>query len=589
MDRDYTKDAEQEILVDISNISGLNSQFQFSTSYQGLGVQEPINGSSYFSLYQSDNSTFYGNMHGSHIPNAFERVRNYDATAAGMGNGTTLLYYSFSTTSAIDMVSGHSGSLSAFKSNLEKARDALKVSEAGYGVTNIINALSENDDIANGSIFGDSYEYAKDIEEKGFKEEAGRSNAYYKDALDRVFDVENGVVTYDMDEVKAILSKDADDITEAEYYAVSLAFTYMGEDDMESTICLLMGEGVDHDCTWTQENFGHQKDYTEWHLDEDKYEGFCNGLNNVSNQNLLTINILDYTGADTGDDTYRDLANAENDRRYVIVQRCALINSLSNVESFRAKMGDAEPDINIEFIDNRAIKFQFYEWGLVSGSNYGQASTLRESSIVIGGCNGGVCTDLETTETVKVATRNHFADGFNSEGFENSDACAKFWISHIWGFGGDVAHTYVSNGISESVKSVNNIAGEAVPYVDVLFTNVMNGIADYDKGVNDAIFLDDQEVKLDSGNAYNVFGIDTCYVTYDIKDHHGEGGLYAQAGRDTVARVASYDCQAGKSYSIDYIINNPSEMIEEFNELIHDGRGELLENVSKTSYYDSPN
>lgn len=592
MDRDYTTDAEQELLDNISSLNGINSQFPFSTNYQNLGVTDPANGSPFFNNYQNNNSLLYGSLYNSSIPNAFARVRNYDATAAGVSSGNNFANAAsfFGISNQMDGIGGSSAGLASFKSALENAVSAIDLSAVGSGTSDVINLLKNSNDIANGTIFGDSYEYANDVFELGFEEEAGRSYAYYEEALDRVFDVdENGVVTYDMDEVEDILSKDADEITEAEYYAVALAFTYMGEHDMETTICLLMDEGEDHDYTWIQENIGMQEDYTEWQLDDDKYESFCNGLNNVSNQNLLTINVLDYAYEDTGDTTYRDLADAEYERRLDIVQRCALVESLSNVKSFRADMGDDDPDIDIDILDDGSLRFEFHEWGIVEGTQYTDnivTSNLHESSIVIGSCHSGVGTDITTTNAVNIANHNHFAAGFNSDGFEDSDACAMFWISHVLGFGGETAHAYVSNGIGESVKSLNNIAGEAVPYVDVLITSVVNGVVDYNTGVNNALFLENQEVLLESGNVYNVFDCNTCMVTYDMCDHHGESGLYAQAGRDTVVRVVEYNYYTGNSYTIEDIINNPSDMHDEFTDLIDNGREDVLDTVSDGGYAD---
>lgn len=590
MDRDYTTDAEQELLDDISSLNGINSQFPFSTNYQNLGVTDPANGSPFFNNYQNNNSLLYGSLYNSSIPNAFARVRNYDATAAGVNSGNGF----FGISNQMDGIGGSSAGLASFKSALENAVSAIDLSAVGSGTSDVINSLKNSNDIANGTIFGDSYEYASNVFELGFEEEAGRSYAYYEEALDRVFDVdENGVVTYDMDEVEAILSKDADDITEAEYYAVSMAFTYMDEDDMETTICLLMDDGEDVNLPW-YDNWnllnGGPDDYSVWHLDEDKYAGFCNGMNAVSNDNLMMINIYDAQCEITGDMTYRNLADNEENRRMTIVQRNALVQSLGNVSSFRAEYGEDSPTISISYAEDGSLSFDYkdhekvdvdrtIDGGVMSVTvNY----SVGSRNITVGACSTGAGHDYTNTENVSIQLHSNFADGFTSEGYEAG--IGAFCLRYLIPLATDESHAYVSNSVGNSFEAIKDY----VPYADVLLTTGYNMVNDYQNGVENATFLEGVDISLDQGNVYDTFDCCVCDVSYDLSGTEGysveTSAVYVEGGRNTNVRLYLYNEATDSNVNVDYLVNNPGELATDITNNVSEDNGISIRDIGSASY-----
>lgn len=130
-----------------------------------------------------------------------------------------------------------------------------------------------------GSIFGDCISYTDGVAAAGFREEAENSRAYLERELQNLMYVdENGNEIYNMELALEILSRDAKDISQAEYGAVAAAYLYMNDNELEKLFAVMM--------TATQGD-----EYTEWVIDDEKWNKFRTGLEKLSTYNLRKVQL----------------------------------------------------------------------------------------------------------------------------------------------------------------------------------------------------------------------------------------------------------------------------------------------------------
>ena len=139
-----------------------------------------------------------------------------------------------------------------------------------------------------GSIFGDCISYTDGVAAAGFREEAENSRAYLERELQNLMYVdENGNEIYNMELALEILSRDAKDISQAEYGAVAAAYLYMNDNELEKLFAVMM--------TATQGD-----EYTEWVIDDEKWNKFRTGLEKLSTYNLRKVQLDEKENVDTG-------------------------------------------------------------------------------------------------------------------------------------------------------------------------------------------------------------------------------------------------------------------------------------------------
>ena len=183
---------------------------------------------------------------------------------------------------------------------MQRARDLLSLSSLGNSVSEINYNLGRYGSAValEGSIFGNDLSYAGIVEAIGFTEQAANSKAYYEQAFATVFIYVDGKPVYDMAAIEKILAKDASEITNAEYIVIAMAYTMMNEKDMETLFCDMMTLSDTCNYTWGQEHIGGpmvgniKKDYYEWSIDDDKWNGFMQGLSLISTYNAQLVNVL---------------------------------------------------------------------------------------------------------------------------------------------------------------------------------------------------------------------------------------------------------------------------------------------------------
>lgn len=553
MDRDYTTQAEVEYTGCIHQLESINHQLEFSTMSDASDISSVFDYSQIHADIVANNAASYFALMDSGL-NVFEKVRRYDSGAAAQ---QTI-----------------QDELEDFRIRLQAVRSLMKIPPLGHTVQEINYNLGRygRDTALAGSIFGDSLCYAETVEAIGFVEQAENSRAYYERALAAVIFIdENGNVTYDMAVIERILAKDAGDITNAEYAVIATAYLYMNEADMETLFCNMMTLSEQKDYGWMEENvwgpwFGDiREDYYEWSIDDEKWNGFTQGLHTVSLYNLAAICACQ--------SDYPEAADAAADWRYNIVQREAIANAMCNVHEFRAPYGADRPYLEIARTEdehgNAQYNIGFREYYEITAS-YGErlsSNTLHASEVHIGTCNPGISSQFITTDHVCIALHGYFAPYFTSEGFASPEAEQAFISEHILGF--------VMHCGQEAVES--NAYGDVL-FVGSLVNDVIAVVGDYAQGIQDAAMIEMAADELKEENVYSYFDCDVVIVSYDTYDISGES-LYADAGQYTVQIIKEYNNRFKENITVNQIIQDPLSVHDILQYQSENGGGDDLHDI----------
>lgn len=563
MDRDYTTEVETKFNECMNAFEKLNNNIYFSTSPTLFDVP------SIYTYSQTHNSILTGNslVYSTYMTqgqDVFKKVRDFDSKEA-----------------ADETVQDE---LEDFRIALQAVRNLMKIPPLGSTVQEINYNLGRygRDVVLARSIFGDDLLYAQSVGELGFAKQAENSRAYYEHELSEVISVdENGNVTYDMLAIERILTRDASEIIGAEYTVIATAYLYMNEDDMETLFCNMMTLSDKVDYSWYEEKISGpavrtiNKDYYEWTIDDEKWNGFTQGLNTVSLYNLAVIN--EYNS------DYPDVADAAADWRYNIVQREAIANAVFNVHEFRAPYGKERPYIEItktEVADGKAeydIGFQQHYMTVDSVGWKASESSLHKSNIHISECRPGIASQFITTDHVCLTLHEYFAPYFISGSLVNPETEYALFASP------EVDYEFFAENILGFVKDCGvelaekQIYGD-IPFVGNLVSDFFGAFKEYDQAVKDAVMIEIATSTLQRENVYSFFDCDVVMVTYDTYNISGEC-LYADAGEHTVRQVKDYNNEFGTDISIAQIINDPISVNESIRYYIENGDNGDINNV----------
>lgn len=422
------------------------------------------------------------------------------------------------------------------------------VSEINYNLGRYGSAVA-----LEGSIFGNDLSYAGIVEAIGFTEQAANSKAYYEQAFATVFIYVDGKPVYDMAAIEKILAKDASEITNAEYIVIAMAYTMMNEKDMETLFCDMMTLSDTCNYTWGQEHIGGpmvgniKKDYYEWSIDDDKWNGFMQGLSLISTYNAQLVNVLQQ-------DALVDQNIVEN--RYQLVQKEAIAQAIYNVHEFRNSYGEDRPYLNItcEGGNNKTYIINFKEEYITP--MLGTLNSLHTSQITVGQSRSGVTSAAIVTDHVMVDLHNHFAPNFTSVGFSSPEAQQTFIAEHMFGFLLDVAGEGIDAGIEEAF-------GGNIPVVGNLISDGIGAMEDYYQGVEDATALEAAADELMKTNLYSYFDCAVSITNYQTNNISGEY-LYADAGIQTIQIINDYNDMFDTEITIPQLLNDPYSVNEDY-------------------------
>lgn len=534
VDRDYTTEKEQKHIGFIESLTSENNNCKFDQLSSGLTLPSVETcHETYQDIYATSNY-YYENI-GYRTRRVFQEVRCFDANFAGE---ETL-----------------QDDLNILKNNMQRARDLLSLSSLGKSVSEINYNLGRYGSAValEGSIFGNDLSYAGIVEAIGFTEQAANSKAYYEQVFATVFIYVDGKPVYDMAAIEKILAKDASEITNAEYIVIAMAYTMMNEKDMETLFCDMMTLSDTCNYTWGQEHIGGpmvgniKKDYYEWSIDDDKWNGFMQGLSLISTYNAQLVNVLQQ-------DALVDQNIVEN--RYQLVQKEAIAQAIYNVHEFRNSYGEDRPYLNItcEGENNKTYIINFKEEYITP--MLGTLNSLHTSQITVGQSRSGVTSAAIVTDHVMVDLHNHFAPNFTSVGFSSPEAQQTFIAEHMFSFLLDVAGEGIDAEIEEAF-------GGNIPVVGNLISDGIGAMEDYYQGVEDATALEAAADELMKTNLYSYFDCAVSITNYQTNNISGEY-LYADAGIQTIQIINDYNDMFDTEITIPQLLNDPYSVNEDY-------------------------
>lgn len=534
VDRDYTTEKEQKYVELIESLALENNNCKFNQLSSGLMLSNvEVCHETYQDIITTNN--YYYETTGCRTRRVFEKVRCFDSNFAGE---ETI-----------------QDDLNILKNNMQRARDLLSLSSLGNSVSEINYNLGRYGSAValEGSIFGNDLSYAGIVEAIGFTEQAANSKAYYEQAFATVFIYVDGKPVYDMAAIEKILAKDASEITNAEYIVIAMAYTMMNEKDMETLFCDMMTLSDTCNYTWGQEHIGGpmvgniKKDYYEWSIDDDKWNGFMQGLSLISTYNAQLVNVLQQ-------DALVDQNIVEN--RYQLVQKEAIAQAIYNVHEFRNSYGEDRPYLNItcEGGNNKTYIINFKEEYITP--MLGTLNSLHTSQITVGQSRSGVTSAAIVTDHVMVDLHNHFAPNFTSVGFSSPEAQQTFIAEHMFGFPLDVAGEGIDAGIEEAF-------GGNIPVVGNLISDGIGAMEDYYQGVEDATALEAAADELMKTNLYSYFDCAVSITNYQTNNISGEY-LYADAGIQTIQIINDYNDMFDTEITIPQLLNDPYSVNEDY-------------------------
>lgn len=290
-------------------------------------------------------------------------------------------------------------------------------------------------------------------------------------------------------------------------------------------------------------------------------------MNLLLDSNLCSICVYDGLYRDYGDKEYEARADVLYAERRSYVQRTALFDVLGATEGFRTDYGSEYPDIMITVVPdtNGDVSYcvQYREFKDIGSGVFHTYSNLASSTITVKPC---MYSDANMRQQIKdtcASLSSHFAQGFDSEGFIDTEARVQFITQHLAPFAVDVSGAYVMNQLP--------------PYAGYMQTaaSALFGMGtDYMAGVGNAQTIEAEEEKLDIAKMYETFNCDVTRIEYDTREIK-DTQMYATAGRDTVASITVYNMYyPDNPVTFDMIRDNPEKVAGDINQYTKEGNNE---------------
>lgn len=511
MDRDYTTEKESQCSELIEMLKTENNTLTFQHPFNEAYIPTfNVHNENYQSIYAQNynyyESSFYQMM------NVFEQVRKFDQTSAA---GETI-----------------QEELNTLKETMQQVRELLKLPNIGTSASEVNYNLGRyGSDVAlAGSIFGDCISYTDGVAAAGFREEAENSRAYLERELQNLMYVdENGNEIYNMELALEILSRDAKDISQAEYGAVAAAYLYMNDNELEKLFAVMM--------TATQGD-----EYTEWVIDDEKWNKFRTGLEKLSTYNLRKVQLDEKENVDTGKKKDSNKNEDSLDNRKNIIQRKAVLDALYNIHQFEQNTKDSSNPFDIKIYSEKIIiSFQEYSYNSMFPAPH-------ESSITIGECITAENLKYYIVDDTEMQLKNYFVPNFTSDGFTSKEEMQKFALQHL---GNATFDAFVGQAID------NNMAAVALSFVEEGFSMEM----EYQKGKRDAAYIQEVLNPIKQQDVYEKFDCLNVIIEYDTNSIN-EKDMYVEEGAKTRANVDSFNDVFGENITVDQVLGNPIEIFE---------------------------
>lgn len=500
------------------------------------------------------------------IPEAFRVIREYDSECK---NNPVLNY------KADDM--------DRKADELSKIVEMLTASSLGGDTNSAIESIKKGN--VKGTIFDTSLNFTATVAQLGYKDLAENSHAAYLDALNRMGTIgENGKYYPDLNKVLDILSKKAEKITPAEYYAASYAFCFMDEKGKEKVLESLLKEPKGVVVEIDGRSF---TSYKNAETDEEKYKGLVAGMNKV-----LTINMLEIHAADDMDlmdgnyyvGYYLDVIRIQN-----LVQSAALLDAFGVVKSSNSYDKNEDSFIQLKCKEDGALIL-----------SYRDPIINNEQKIIVNACRTGAGQDFDNIEKINVKLSNYFAPGFEKTTFpDGSEHYSLKDDEALYNFLGNQAKDFLfgdyldyrgdkllENGLKRlPAEEAAELAGKT-PLIKLGVKFAIDTQKKYRELAKNKEFIDDIKKVDETTKIYELFAIESCIVTYKTNEINGDY-FFAVEGRDTAERVDCYNREIKELFKkesicfVDLIVD-PEEIIKTLSDINETDNGLFLDELEMT-------
>ena len=388
---------------------------------------------------------------------------------------------------------------------------------------------------------------------------AGWRSEIYDIYFNRVFHIsESGELTIDMEEVEKILRKDAGKITSAEYDVLALAYLMADDEDLAVFMQGMMGERVDYDYTWLEEQMGYiannsKKDFSEWKVDLEKMAQIGKRVAGYAEGTLQLLQRYSVEGAN-------DEVVACGLQRNNILQRMTLLNVVKQIGAFRGEYESDYPTITVQKSENGELIL-----GILENRNIGSVmspsyTTLGKSTIIISRTINGASVDNKERDYSKYMFTNYFGNySFASE-------AGSFAIDEGRGQLIGSAFERLSQKVAE--KTGKEALGKIVGYVPVV-GDVMEFFVDatisQEQARENVRFIERQYESCCIADIYSEFDCCVNFVDFDLQENNSHV-FYPYVGNTTDDKISLINRCFGTVLSTDLtremLLMHPQDVLE---------------------------
>ncbi len=321
---------------------------------------------------------------------------------------------------------------------------------------------------------------------------------------------DDGEIEIDWNEVRKVLSKESDEITDAEYNALAIAYLNAEEEEMGNFFQYMMSERKDYDANWFEyfcaPTLG---DYSEFKISKEKVTQIYTRLSYLSDMQLAGMNEMQ----NISDKKFNELWN----QRDSLLQRMALLQAtVSGIDNIISQeeglviIGDIDekyPDIQVIKGEDGSLKLSFIQF---RNGEYGARPSRQESTITVHSTVKNielvdVCTDFEERYLLNQIC-----------GYSLSSECMNFAAEQVAGEAiaqtSKIAAEQVANSMAKSF--VEN----GVPFAGSLLSFTWGTYQDYVEKELNAISIGKSMEQIDIADVYAQFGMSANFVEYNISD-----------------------------------------------------------------------
>ena len=358
---------------------------------------------------------------------------------------------------------------------------------------------------------------------------------------------DDGEMTVNWCEVEKILEKEAGNITDGEYKALTFAFLNMDGDELGRFLQCLMSERKDVDVPLINEIFDQSRgymnrDYSEWKMDAVKVE-------RILSRTALTSEVLLHMQQEARKEPDSDERCDElKQQRDIVLQRMTLLGVVDEIEKFRGGYKEESPKITVSEGEERELTLRFCQYREYKSVSFFTAQNLEEATVVVGKTRHDTYVDNVAIEEAKY----RFASRFGS-------------YSIAW----EIAEFAEGEALGR-IPVFGDIAGFAI-----------EAAQDKEQADADATFIKEQFDAIENAGVYRDFNCCVNLVQYDVEGNDS-WVICAYAGERTDAIIEQVNSKFGTSFSRQQLLLCPDEVGAWVDEIGKDDRkasilGDIIE------------